>query len=362
MVNSEHTTAFRQDLLRWYRNRARDLPWRACRDPYKIWISEIMLQQTRVDQALPYFVRFVSVFPDVQSLASAGLDEVLRCWEGLGYYARARNLHRAARQMVAAHAGRFPDTVAGALELPGIGVYTAAAVTSIAFGVQVAAVDGNVSRVLSRVFGIEEDVKSTGVRRLIRDLAEELLDLTDPGDSNQSVMELGATVCTPKKPDCDTCPLREVCVAHRHNMTGLIPATRPRRPTPHHDIAVGIIRDHISRVLVVQRPYDRLLGGLWEFPGTRSTEGEPLEETCRRGIREKLDLEVLPARELTSFDHQYSHFRITMHAFNCTLLPDSEIGDGSMQHRWTSVSALDDFAMHRSARRISNLISLERPE
>lgn len=358
-VNSEHTTAFRHDLLQWYRSRARDLPWRASSDPYKIWISEIMLQQTRVDQALPYFIRFVSVFPDVQSLASADLDEVLRCWEGLGYYTRARNLHRAARQIVAVHAGRFPETVAGALELPGIGVYTAAAVTSIAFGVPAAAVDGNVSRVLSRVFGIEENVKSTRVQRLIRDLAQEVLDLTDPGDSNQSVMELGATMCKPIDPDCDACPLHQVCVAHRRNMTDLIPATEPRKPTPHHDIAVGVIRDHNSRVLVVQRPHDRLLGGLWEFPGTRSTEGEPLEETCRRGIREKLDLEVVPTRELTSFGHQYSHFRITMHAFNCTVLPNSEIADGSMQHRWTSVSALDDFAMHKSARRISNLILLE---
>jgi len=321
-----------------------------------------MLQQTRMDQAIPYFNRFVSAYPDVHSLASADLDEVLRHWEGLGYYARARNLHKAARQIVTENAGRFPDTLAGALELPGIGAYTAAAVASIAFGIPAAVVDGNVLRVLSRVFGIEDNVKSTRVKRLIQNLAQEVLDPSDPGDSNQSVMELGATVCTPKNPDCDTCPLRKVCLAHRHNMTGLIPATEPRKPTPHHDIAVGVIRDGFARVLLVQRPLDRLLGGLWEFPGTRSHDNESLEETCLRGIREKLDVKVMPTRELTSFCHQYSHFRITMHVFDCTLFPDSEIRGGSRRHRWIPVSALGDVAMHRSARRISDLISVGQSE
>ena len=358
-VNSEHIGAFRHDLLDWYRSEARDLPWRSTSDPYRIWISEIMLQQTRVDQATPYYERFISAFPDVAALADAELEDVLKLWEGLGYYSRARNLHKAAKAIVEQHAGEFPGTVGAALELPGVGPYTAAAVTSIAYGVPAAAVDGNVSRVIARVFGIEEDIKSGRVQKQIRSIADDLLDTSQPGDFNQALMELGARVCTPKRPACEICPLLSTCWARRFGMTDMIPVSTARKPTPHHVISVGVVRDDDGRVLLVRRPTDRLLGGLWEFPGARQREDESLEQACARGIFEKLGLVVTPFAFLTTLTHQFSHFKITMHAFWCSTTSVGEPSPDSLRSRWVHPTELDKFAMHRTARRIADLVASE---
>jgi A/G-specific adenine glycosylase len=356
-VNSEHLRAFRQDLLEWYRGAARDLPWRATSDPYLIWISEIMLQQTRVDQAIPYFERFISRFPRVEALAQADLEKVLVAWEGLGYYSRARNLHRAARIVIDEMEGSLPTTSADLRRLPGIGPYTSAAIASIAFDEPVAAIDGNATRVMARVFAIRDDIKSTGAKRKIQRLAESLIDQRDPGDFNQGMMELGATICTPKQPECLKCPLSDVCGAFASEQTDSIPYSTKKRRTPQYDVAVGVVRDRPGRILLVRRDEDGLLGGLWEFPGSKVADGESPEDACCRGIREKLGLEVKPVEMLTAFKHQYSHFGIAVQAFDCKLLKDEGQHQDSTGRRWIHVSDLENIPMHRSARRVADLVS-----
>lgn len=310
-----------------------------------------MLQQTRVDQAAPYYHRFIDRFPDVGSLASAPIDDVLRVWEGLGYYSRARNLHRAARMVMEEQAGYLPTTYEGLRTLPGIGPYTAAAVASIAYGETRAAVDGNVVRVLSRVFAVEHDAKSTRMRRAVQALADDVIPRANPGRYNEAVMELGATVCTPVGPDCATCPLSAVCDAARTGRQADFPRSAPRLKIPHHDIAVGlIIRD--GSILIQQRAPDAMLGGLWEFPGGKRQENEQPEETCRREVREETGLEVEVSTLLTSLRHAYSHFRITLHAYLCSVVGGSLRPESGQPQKWVPLDHLDQYAFPRANRRV----------
>ncbi len=353
------TDADRKTLLDWYRRMRRDLPWRRTGDPYRIWISEIMLQQTRVDQVLPYYQRFMARFPDVTSLARADLDEVLRLWEGLGYYSRARNMHKAARQIVDRHAGRFPDTHEEAIALPGIGPYTAAAILSIAFGQPWPVVDGNVIRVISRLFGIGEDVRLGSVQKTIARHAAELLDRENPADFNQAMMELGATVCTPAAPSCSSCPLQERCHAFRHNATDQYPYKSPARKRPHHHIAIGVVRDTSGRLLIARRPDHAMLGGLWEFPGGKQEKGEALRDTVRRELGEELgvDVDVAP-KPFRVVRHAYSHFTITLHAFHATLKdgsPHPEAQNGEPL-RWVASDELTEYAFPKANRLITETL------
>jgi A/G-specific adenine glycosylase len=353
------TDADRKLLLDWYRRVRRDLPWRRTRDPYRIWISEIMLQQTRVDQALPYYQRFVERYPDVTSLAHADLDEVLRFWEGLGYYSRARNMHKAARQIVDRHRGRFPETHEEVIALQGIGPYTAAAILSIAFGQPWPVVDGNVVRVISRLFGIGEDVRLGSVQKTIARHAAELLDRENPGDFNQAMMELGATVCTPASPSCPACPLQERCHAFRHNATAKYPFKSPAKKRPHHHIAVGVVSDANGRLLIARRPDDAMLGGLWEFPGGKQEKGETLPETVRRELREELGVDVDVASEpFRIVRHAYSHITITLHAFHATLkngspCPAAQNGEPL---RWVASDELTEYAFPKANRMITETL------
>lgn len=254
-------------LVRWYAAHARPLPWRGGRDPYAIWVSEVMLQQTRAATVGPYYERWLSAFPTVFALAAAELPAVLAVWQGLGYYGRARNLHRAARELVADRAGVWPRTAAAWRTLPGVGAYTAGAVASIAFGERVPAVDGNVVRVLSRWAGLSGDPATARGRHAVTALAGRFADCPLPGDVNQALMDLGATVCTPTSPACLLCPLAEGCGARATGRERLLPETRRRaRPRPEHCFAVVARRPRSQRRLVARRPATGLLGGLWEFP------------------------------------------------------------------------------------------------
>ncbi|MCB9199179.1 MAG: A/G-specific adenine glycosylase [Flavobacteriales bacterium] len=262
---------FAKALAPWYREHHRPLPWRATRDPYRIWLSEVMLQQTRVDQGIGYYHRFLEAFPTVHDLAAASEREVLRLWQGLGYYSRARNLHAAARQVVREHGGRFPADHAALRALPGVGDYTAAAVASIAFGLPEPVVDGNVYRVLARVFGIADPIDSTTGRRTFRELAARLLDPADPGTHNQAVMELGALVCTPRNPACSACPLAARCIARKQDRIAGLPVkqgrTRVRDRWFHY---VWVEQD--GGIFLRERPAGDIWQGLWEPPlieGTR---------------------------------------------------------------------------------------------
>ncbi|MBM3262371.1 MAG: A/G-specific adenine glycosylase [candidate division Zixibacteria bacterium] len=348
-MNDADLTAFRVALMEWYQTHKRDLPWRNTCDPYAVWISEMMLQQTRVAQAQPYFERFMTRFPTVRVLADADIDEVLKLWEGLGYYARARNLHRAARRILDEHGGRIPDERDVIAQLPGIGPYSAAAILSIAYGKDEAVVDGNVIRVLVRLFLMTEPSDTPAFRRRAGEMAAFLLWPGRAADFNQAMMELGATICTPRSPRCAVCPVRHLCgtVARMRNPETL-PCRRPRRARPHHAMTAGIIL-HNDRVLIVQRPMDGLLGGLWEFPGGRLQDGELPEEGFVREIRSTFGLEVGGLRYLAAIRHAFTHFEITLHGFLCEWISGERAYPSAV---WVTETELAGFAFSSAHNRL----------
>lgn len=352
MMTLQQSKDLSSRLLSWYAEHQRDLPWRRTRDPYPVWVAEVMLQQTPVATVIPYYERFLARFPSVEALATASLDEVLRLWEGLGYYARARRLHEAARQVVAELDGRLPKTFDGLLSLPGIGRYTAGAIASIAGGQDVPAPDGNVRRVLSRVFAIEEDVTRGAGQRRLWQLAASLLPPGRAGDFNQALMDLGATVCTPRTPSCHLCPLAEDCQAHDLGQEGAFPVRRPRRPLPHYDVTAGVVWDGSGRFLIAQRHLESMLGGLWEFPGGKQEPGETLEDCLRRELAEELGVEVAVGALLTVVKHAYTHFRITLHAFHCQLVSGSPRALLCNDWRWITLDDVDRFAFSAADHRI----------
>ncbi len=276
--------------MRWYRVAARDLPWRRTRDPYAIWVSEIMLQQTRVDTVVPYYQRFMQRWPDVAALAAAELEEVLQAWSGLGYYSRARQLHRAAGEVMARFGGALPRDAAGLRALSGIGPYTAGAIASIAFGAREPLVDGNVVRVLSRSAGLDDDMRTGAGRAKVWARARELVQGPDPGALNQALMELGATVCTPKAPRCDVCPVRRRCASFAQGMTEARPRLGARRPPVAREVVAAVIARG-DDVLLARRAPHGLFGGLWEPPMVDARGiAEAREALCRHGVPERAAL------------------------------------------------------------------------
>lgn len=358
-VTDTHRAAFRSGLVKWYRTDHRALPWRETDDPYRIWLSEVMLQQTRVEQAAPYYRRFLERFPSVHDLADADLHDVLLCWEGLGYYSRARHLHQAARKVVEDYDGEVPNTLEEIRKLPGVGPYTAAAVLSIAYERPHAALDGNVTRVLTRVFAFDGDVKRSSSRRELQRAADSLVDVTDPGGFNQAVMELGARVCTPRSPDCHRCPLHLVCAAYRDGAATLYPKSSGRASIPHHNVSVAIIYNADGQMLIQKRPVETMLGGLWEFPGGKCRDGETPRMCCIREIREELGVDIVTDSFYHRLVHAYSHFRITLHAFRCRIVrgtPHSQVGEPL---EWVRVEELDDFPFPRANRRLIDRLRAE---
>lgn len=311
---------FTDRLLDWFAANGADLPWRDDPKPYRIWLSEIMLQQTRLETVLPYYRRFLGAFPDIESLAKAPLDAVLKQWEGLGYYSRARNLHRAAQIVVAQHGGELPQTAHDLQKLPGIGPYTAGAIASIAFGQAAPAVDGNVTRVIARLLDMDADIAQSATKRKLWDIARDWLPHDRPGDFNQALMQLGQLVCRPRTPLCGDCPLADDCLALRNGAVELRPVRAKRAKIPHFDVAAGLIRGEDGRLLIAQRPLDGLLGGLWEFPGGKCEPGESLPDCLRRELREELAIDVEVGDCVAVAQHAFTHFRITLHAYECRYL------------------------------------------
>ncbi len=343
MSTDRRTAALRRALLAWFRSNARDLPWRRTRDPYRVWLSEIMLQQTRVEAVLPYYERFTAAFPHVQALAAADLDRVLRLWQGLGYYSRARNLHKAAQRVTAEHGGRFPATAEALQRLPGVGRYTAGAIASIAFGERVPVVDGNVKRVLARLFAIAERIDEARTVERMWDLAGRLVPPGSPGDFNQAMMELGATICTPRNPRCDACPVGRWCEAVRLGRQNELPTRRRKKPIPHHEIVAAVIRRN-GRLLLGKRRPEGLLGGLWELPGGKVEPRETHEAALARELREELGIEVRVGRRLTSVEHAYSHFSITLHVYACERVRGRFRARYHTELAWASPARLDGYA------------------
>jgi A/G-specific adenine glycosylase len=343
-------------LLRWFRTEARSMAWRETRDPYRIWVSEIMLQQTRVETVAPFYERFLRKFPDVDSLARAPLDDVLKAWEGLGYYSRARNLHRAAGILVARHGARVPGTVEALEALPGIGRSTACAVAAIAFGADVPILDTNARRVVARLFAVEGDPRAGKVERFLWERSASLVGKGKGRDTALAMMDLGAVVCLPV-PRCRECPLRTRCSSFLRGLQDSIPAKRARKTPPHRDVVAAVFRRRDGAFYLIRRPAHGLLGGLWAFPSGRRVPGETLEEALRRTLREKLHVRAVIQREVGAVRHAYSHYRITLHGFLCeTSRGALPVGEGT---GWLPGDGGGTFALPRADRKLVEFIHRE---
>jgi A/G-specific adenine glycosylase len=346
----------RAPLLRWYDANRRDLPWRRSRDPYAIWISEAMLQQTRVETVIPYWERFLESFPDVEALAAADLDEIYAVWTGLGYYSRARNLKHAAETIVSDCEGRLPDTAEGLRELKGIGRYTAGAVASIAFDREEPLVDGNVVRVFTRFLGIREDSTAKRVTEELWSVATELVRGPRPGDLNQALMELGATLCTPKKPGCLACPIRKRCDAHARGDAERLPIKKARaKPKPIRAVAAWIERE--GRILVARRPEEGLMAGLWELPGGEIGAADEAKERIREVLKAAVGLDVRHAESVGRIEHVFTHRRLELHVFRCLVGKGERVRrSGYAAHRWIAPGRLLDLAHAGPTRKAAALL------
>lgn len=345
--------------LAWYGENARSLPWRGRSSPYTVWISEVMLQQTRVETVVPYFLRWIERFPDVASLAAASEEEVLRYWEGLGYYVRARNLWRAARLLQQEYEGKLPQDRASLRKLPGIGEYTAAAIASIAFGRDEATLDGNIRRVLARLTASRTPLRTPQSDRELLQFARAHLPIGRAGEYNQALMDLGATICTPRQPHCELCPLSADCQAFQLGLQNELPITAPPKCLPLHVVTAAVIVQN-SKFLITQRPRRGLLGGMWEFPGGKCQEGETLEACLRREIREELNLEIEVGEPFGVYRHAYSHYRVKLHAFLCSIPNGGQPNPLEGQaFQWVERQQLSHFPMGKIDRQIARQILAE---
>jgi A/G-specific adenine glycosylase len=339
-------------LLDWYERHHRDLPWRRSRDPYTIWVAEVMLQQTRVETVTEYYERFLARFPSIHALASAPLDAVLKAWEGMGYYARARNLHKAAQHVSQARGGRMPDTIEELLALPGIGRYTAAAIVSIAFGQDTIALDGNLNRVLCRLFAIDDDPGRPNTQRRLESLALNMLPVGKASQFNQALMDLGALVCTPANPRCLLCPLMDFCRARQEGIQNELPIRATRSSRPQRDVTAGVIWDGNGHFLITQRPLDGMLGGLWEFPGGKRKPGEDLPACLEREIQEELAIQIQVNDLLCKIEHSFTHFHMLLYVFDCQWLQGKPQCLGCDDLRWVTLDQLDAFAFPVADQRV----------
>jgi A/G-specific adenine glycosylase len=338
--------------LAWYADKARDLPWRRSRDPYRVWVSEIMLQQTQVATVRDYFERFIAAFPDVWRLAAADERHVLRLWEGLGYYRRARQLHAAAKTVVAVHGGQFPSNVDELMQLPGIGRYTAGAIASIAFGVRAPILEANTIRLLSRLIAYRDDPLRTAGQQVLWRTAEEILPQTGAAQFNQALMELGSLVCTPVEPKCDECPLSGVCAARKLGVEHKIPRAKARQQsTPLHEAAVVVRKN--GRVLVRQCAAGERWAGLWDFPRFSLEAEGPLfvcDEIVEK-VRAQTGITCAPGPLVKTFKHGVTRFRITLDCYR------AEYAAGRTQSaKWISASELVELPLSSSGRKITRLL------
>lgn len=352
---------FSDELLAWYDANAANLPWRNFQtDPYRVWLSEIMLQQTQVETVIPYYMRFLDQYPDIHALANAPIDDVLKLWEGLGYYSRARNLHKTAITVSKDLDGNFPDTLDGLMQLSGIGRYTAGAIASIAFGLVAPLLDGNVIRVFSRLKDFDEDVTTTSAQGSLWQLAETWLPDERAGDYNQALMELGRTVCKPRNPLCAECPISAHCLAFANGTQSERPVKKKKAATPHYDVSAGLIRDAQGRLLIAQRPMEGLLGGLWEFPGGKQEDGESLPECLQRELREELAIEVEVREFFVSVKHAFTHFKITLHAFECRHIGGDPQKLGVRDFAWVTEDELSKYSFGKADRQIIDALFARR--
>ena len=340
-------------LLPWFDANRRDLPWRRFRTPYTAWIAEIMLQQTRVETVIPYFERWLERFPDVNSLAEADEQEVLKLWEGLGYYSRARSLLKAAKIIAAEYGGAVPRDPAVLRTLPGIGPYTAGAIASIAYGEPAAALDGNIRRVLSRYTDLAEPIRESKTEQRLWALAEKCLDRERPGDHNEALMDLGAVICLPENPRCGECPLAADCLAYARGTVHERPVAVKAAPIPRYETVSAVIQNAAGGFLLTKRDPNGLLGGMWEFPGGRIESDEDVNACLKRTIRAALGIAIEPGEEIGSFRHTYTHFKETRHAVRCSI--NGEAPEGAFE--FVTADGLKALPMGKIDRAIADSIT-----
>jgi len=331
-------------LLRWFEKNGRDLPWRKTRDPYAIWVSEIMLQQTQVDTVIPYYQKFLKSFPTVYHLAKVNLSKVLKVWEGLGYYSRARNLHRASKIIINHFQGKIPDNLRDLLILPGIGRSTAGAILSFAYNKEAPILDGNVKRVLSRLFAISGSKAKT--EKFLWGISESLIPKGCSNPFNQALMDLGSMLCTPKDPQCPHCPLRDFCKGYLSGKPESYPPRTIKKTIPH-IAGVSAVIEKDRKVLLNQRPPKGLLGGLWEFPNWRVNGRKKLTDRLVNHVKSEIGLRVKVKRPLGPFHQTFSHFKLTLHVYHCQAINRNEKGS------WIPIKNLPLLPMSRIQRRIA---------
>lgn len=349
-------------LLVWFAENQRDLPWRVDYVPYHVWIAEIMGQQTQMDRVVQYFNRWISRFPDIASVAEASEQHILKYWEGLGYYSRAKNIHKTAKLLVQDHAAEIPADRQLLLALPGIGPYTAAAILSIAFNKPYPLLDANVERLFARLLDIDQPVKQAAVQAKFHGLAKLLLPEGKERMFNQALMEFGALVCRPKNPDCSNCPLTDNCLACQHHTADKRPVVRKKEKKVEIIMACGIIV-HNGLYYIQQRLADDVWGSLWEFPGGRLKQGETPEQAARREIREETEFAVQQLRPFATVVHHYTKYRVTLHSFICSL-PDAQLEPvlhAAVQYCWVDCLSLRDFPYPAGHRKLVERLGQQAP-
>lgn len=357
MFEKNHYAEIPKKLIIWFDAGKRDLPWRQEYTPYRVWISEIMLQQTQVKTMLPYYYRWMARFPDIRSVAEAPEEEILKHWEGLGYYSRARNIHKAAKIIVMDFAGDFPRDHRTVLSLPGIGAYTAGAIMSFAYNEAYPIVDANVGRVLARMLNIESPLGKGKTQKILWETARNLIPHGNARVFNQAIMELGALVCLPRTPVCALCPVRDSCKSFALGLVERRPVTGGKKGTTSIEVALGILVRR-GKIFIQKRPGKGLMPHLWEFPGGKIQEGETPEEALAREFREELELEIRNIGRITTIRHGYTSFKVTLHAFFCEPLDESRepMLRAAVDSRWATPEELDKYAFPAANRKLIRML------
>ena len=342
----------KKSLLLWYEKSNYYMPWRETNDAYKIWISEIMLQQTQVQTVVKYYNKWLQAYPTIQSVSSANIDSLLKLWEGLGYYQRVHNIHEASKMIVKKHKGKVPDTYDKLIELKGIGDYTASAILSIAFNKQYPAIDGNLKRVISRFYALSN---STNMLQTFKDKVLLFMKNKNSGDVNQALMDLGREICTSHLPKCSVCPVSSSCIAYSTNQINKFPEKTPSKQKPSFDVIIGMIYKK-NKFLISKRNNKGLLAGLWELPGGKKRIKENNRDCLKREIKEELDIDINITKKIGEIKHQYSHFKINLIGYHCIYKAGKPKPITSNGLKWITKKNINSFAFPKSTIKLFNLI------